>query len=141
MRFEVPQFIDIKDKIFGPFTFVQFIFVAGGGALGYLVIRLVPTFFKWPLAAIPAGFGIALAFFKYNGRPFTATVQAFAMYLFATKLYLWRQRPAKKEETMTKPPETKETEQNNKADEEEAQRLSDQRLHDLAWNLDILEHE
>jgi len=30
MRFEVPQFIEVEDKIFGPFTWKQFIYLMGG---------------------------------------------------------------------------------------------------------------
>jgi hypothetical protein len=29
MQFRVPQFIDIEDKLFGPLTFKQFIYLAG----------------------------------------------------------------------------------------------------------------
>jgi hypothetical protein len=30
MRHEVPQFIDIEDKIFGPLTFLQGLYLIGG---------------------------------------------------------------------------------------------------------------
>ncbi|MFM2424198.1 MAG: hypothetical protein RLZZ70_589, partial [Candidatus Parcubacteria bacterium] len=30
MQFEVPQFIEIEDKIFGPLTWKQFLYVGGG---------------------------------------------------------------------------------------------------------------
>ena len=137
MRFEVPQFIDIKDKIFGPFTFAQFIFIVGGAGLGYIIIRAVPTVFKYVLAALPLALGLALAFFKYNGRPFTYTLQAFFIFLFSNKLYLWRQRPAAKKPAQPNEPEAQENTEPTTTTQEE--RLSDQRLRDLAWNLDILE--
>ena len=135
MRFEVPQFIDVKDKIFGPFTLAQFIFLGGGLGLGYAVIRLVPTIVKWPLALVPAVFGVALAFYKVNGRPLTLMVQAFALYLFANKLFIWHQRTERPAETQPKATKKKKSE----PVVEEVQPMTNERLRDLAWNLDILE--
>ena len=43
MRFEVPQFIDIEDKIIGPLTWRQFIYL-GGGVGGAVVIFLTTNF-------------------------------------------------------------------------------------------------
>ena len=42
MQFQVPQFIEVEDKIFGPLTFKQFVYVAGGAGLAYLVWRVSP---------------------------------------------------------------------------------------------------
>ena len=35
MQFQVPQFLDVEDKIVGPFTIKQFIYLAGGVGMGY----------------------------------------------------------------------------------------------------------
>ena len=40
MQFKVPQFLDIEDKIFGPFTFREFIYLAGAAGLCFV-------FYKW----------------------------------------------------------------------------------------------
>lgn len=90
MQFKVPQFIDVEDKVFGPFTFKQFVYLAGGAGLSYLSFRLLPGFIA--LFAIPifAGFALALAFFKYNDKPFINTVEAYLKYTFRSKTYLWR---------------------------------------------------
>ena len=132
MRFEVPQFIDIKDKIFGPFTFAQFLFLGGGLGLAYAITRIIPTFLKYPIALIPAVFGLALAFYKVNGRPFAMMVQAFFIYIFSNKLFIWSQRTIAPEVK----PAKKEKEQ---PAEEFVQPITNDRLRDLAWNLDILE--
>ena len=42
MRFEVPQFIEIEDKIFGPLTWKQFIYLAGGAGFGVIAFFLLP---------------------------------------------------------------------------------------------------
>jgi len=41
MRHEVPQFIDIEDKIFGPLTFFQGLYLLGGFFGAFSVFYLV----------------------------------------------------------------------------------------------------
>ncbi|HEU4677400.1 MAG TPA: PrgI family protein [Candidatus Paceibacterota bacterium] len=90
MRFEVPQFIEIEDKIIGPLTWKQFVYVAGG--VGILVILWVslPTLL-FLLFGLP--FGIlagSLAFHRVNNRPFSIFLESFLSYAGKGKLYLWR---------------------------------------------------
>jgi len=172
MRYEVPQFIDVKDKIFGPFTLHQFIFLAGGAGLGYLAFRTIPTVFKYPIAAIPVLLGLALAFYKFNGRPFIVMMQAFFTHLFSNKLYTWQKRDAmyeknmqakkkkglfgsKKKESPTQPMVKKSSETPglrgksglaaslDKVDiqSSDGPKMSEAKIKDLAWNLDILDGE
>ena len=42
MRFQVPQFIEVEDKIFGPLTLKQFIYVFGGGGLCFVFYTFLP---------------------------------------------------------------------------------------------------
>jgi hypothetical protein len=90
MRFEVPQFIEVEDKIVGPLTWRQFIYLAGG--IGILVVFyfLLPfilfAILGLPLAAL-AGF---LAFHRVNNRPFSVFLESFFNYMRRGKLYLWR---------------------------------------------------
>ena len=44
MRFQVPQFIEVEDKIFGPLTLKQFIYLAGAGGLVFVLWRVLPLF-------------------------------------------------------------------------------------------------
>lgn len=136
MRFEVPQFIDVKDKIFGPFTLNQFIFLGGGLGLGYAITRLVPTFLKYPLALIPVVLGLALAFYKVNGRPFPLIIQAFFVYLFSSKLFIWSQRMQSSADQGT---DKKKKEKKAPTPAPVEAPMTNDRLRDLAWNLDILE--
>ena len=41
MQFKVPQFIDVEDKLFGPVTFKEFVYLAGGAGLIYVIYKLV----------------------------------------------------------------------------------------------------
>lgn len=129
MQFQVPQFIEVEDKIFGPLTFKQFIYVAGALGVSFVIFSYLP-FFIAVLIIIPvAALGFALAFYKMNGRPFILTLEALFKYSLNKKLYIWK-RGEKKPGT------------EQKSDEAAAQglvvpRLSDSKLKDLAWGLDV----
>jgi hypothetical protein len=92
MRFEVPQFIEIEDKIFGPLSWRQFLYLSGGvgmaGVLFFTTHILVFIFIGIPLAIL-AG---ALAFYPVNNRPFSYFLEAIFNYLGGQRLYLWRQK-------------------------------------------------
>ncbi len=90
MRFEVPQFIEVEDKIFGPFTWKQFIYLAGAaGALIALYIFL--PFFLFLLIGTPiALFAAGLAFFPVNNRPLSVFVESMVKYASGSRLYLWK---------------------------------------------------
>jgi len=92
MQFKVPQFVEIEDKIVGPLTIKQFLFLGGGGALLF-VLWLFLTLGAFIVLAIPIG-GItaALAFYKPNGQPFIALIGSMIRYLSKPRLYLWRKK-------------------------------------------------
>jgi hypothetical protein len=90
MRFEVPQFIEIEDKIFGPFTWRQFVYLAGGGGSAVVLYLSLPLILfvvvGIPIVAL-AGF---LAFHQVNSRPFSVFLESFFTYMTSNKLYLWK---------------------------------------------------
>jgi hypothetical protein len=91
MRFEVPQFIEIEDKIFGPLTWRQFLYLGGGIGAAIAIFFIMPWWvfilIGLPLSAL-AG---ALSFYPVNNRPFSFFLEAIFNYLGGTKQYLWRQ--------------------------------------------------
>ena len=90
MQFQVPQFIDIEDKIIGPLTLKQFAYIAVGGFVLFLLYYLL-QFWLWLMIGSIVGLFIAgLAFFKYNGRPFMVLVFAFFNYFWQPRLYIWK---------------------------------------------------
>lgn len=90
MQFEVPQFIEIEDKIFGPLTWRQFLYI-GGGVGGVIVIYVLLPFVFAVLIGLPvAALSFALAFYPINNRPFSFFVEAIYNYFLNTRLYLWR---------------------------------------------------
>src|SRR3989337_4032462 len=106
MRFKVPQFIDIEDKIFGPFTFKEFVYLAGGAGLCYVFFRILPLYASVPLILIVATFSLCLTFVKINKKPFIEILQAFFMYLLQSKLYIWKKKMEKTKKEAPMPPST-----------------------------------
>ncbi len=131
MKFAVPQFIDVEDKIFGPLTFRQFVYLAGGGGLCYLLIRLLPTFLGIVIALPIAALAGALAFIKFNNKPFLDIIESAVNYVLRNKLYIWRKDKLandteKKGDDLTKIPTY-------------VPKLSPSKLHDISWGLDVLD--
>ena len=90
MRFEVPQFIDVEDKIIGPLTWKQFIYVAGGGGTLFILYITLP-FFLFVILGIPFGlFAAGLAFYRINNRPLALMLEAIATYFGKSRLYIWK---------------------------------------------------
>ncbi|MDC1205586.1 PrgI family protein [Candidatus Pacebacteria bacterium] len=90
MRFEVPQFIEIEDKIFGPFTWKQFVYLIGG--VGFAIVLFLTTnLFVFILVGVPiGGLAVLLAFYKINNRPFSSFLESMMQYFGHSKLYLWK---------------------------------------------------
>jgi len=93
MQFNIPQFIEVEDKIVGPFTLKQFLYLAGAGVFLFFVWYFF-KFWVFILFAIPVGgFAVALAFVKINGRPLINYLTAFISYMKKPRLYVWKKRP------------------------------------------------
>lgn len=134
MRFEIPQFINVPDKLFGPFTFRQALYLVGGGGIIFLLYKILPTFFAILLGLPVAAFALALVFYNPNGRPFIDMVESFLLYSFTHKFYLWRPsepKPGAQDITQIHQPFPQE---GALPEENKSQKLSD-----LAWSLDILD--
>jgi hypothetical protein len=136
MRFQVPQFIEVEDKIFGPLTFKQFIYLAGGAGLCLILLLLLPRIVGIILSIFVVAFSVSLAFYKINNRPFVVFLESAATYFANPKLYIW-----KKEDRMPEPSA-------KKAAVVPASelgiggfipKLSNSKLKDLTWSLDTKE--
>lgn len=137
MRYQVPQFIEIEDKMFGSLTLKQFIYLAGSAGIAYGIYYFLPALIAWPLAIAMVALGVALAFYKFDGhRPFIFVLeQAFRFYL-NPKRFVWKQDMNKKpKDVVTQAKEIV----NVKASDVLVPKLSDSKLRDLSWSLDIHE--
>jgi|SRR5680860_610270 len=128
MQFKVPQFIDIEDKLFGPFSFKQFAYLVGGGGLIYILYRILPFWLAIiPIIIIGTLAGL-LTFYKINNQPFIYYLQAGIGYFISSKLYIWKQR-------ILKPGEEKEEE--IKEPTSMLPNVSSNSLKDLSFSLDV----
>ena len=96
MEFHVPQFIDFEDKVIGPFTWKQFLFLLGGGGTGYAAYVIIHFFpFNLLVGLAFAGLGLTLAFYPKEkfGRPFAEVLESAVKYYFRGKLYTWKKAP------------------------------------------------
>jgi len=137
MQFKVPQFLDIEDKIFGPFTFREFIYLAGGAGICFVFYKL----FGLVGGAIPilimAGFSLTLTFYKPNNKPFVNMLESGFKYFTQNKLYIWKKRIEKKKSEVEK--QSMSNDANKIRMMKESGQLSGSRLRDLAWSLDVLD--
>lgn len=130
MRFQVPQFIEFEDKIFGPLTLKQFIYLAGGVGICVVFFSFLPKFIAVILSVPVLVFVGALAFYKVNNKPFIEMVEAFFHYTLKNKLYIWNKKDKTPEETKFKEREKTEL---------YVPKLSDSKLRDMTWSLDVKE--
>jgi hypothetical protein len=132
MEYQVPQFIEVEDKIFGPFTLAQFIYVAGGLGLCAIAFVYLP-FLLAVLISIPVlAFAGALAFYKVNNKPFIDVVQSAFGYFTGGKLYLWK-KDSDSTSPMTSVAPAPVVDPNNR----QALGITAGKLHELAWSLDV----
>lgn len=99
MDYQVPQYIDIEDKIVGPFTLKQFIYLLIGAG----VLFLLYTFLKFSAFIIVGSpiaiFSILMAFYKPSGNiKFGKFVAGFLKFIGKPNIYTWKKKPSKKEE-------------------------------------------
>ncbi|MAG12508.1 hypothetical protein CL630_01720 [bacterium] len=130
MRFQVPQFIEVEDKIFGPFTFKQFIYLAGGAGISFILYKALPLFFAILFISPILVLTLALAFYKINKKPFVAILESAFRYTLQKKLYIWK----KEEKKIKKKAQAPHTDPLIVVP-----RLSDSKLKDIAWSLDVHE--
>jgi hypothetical protein len=131
MQFQVPQFIEVEDKLFGPLTATQFIYVVGGGGFAVAMWLLLPLWAAILLGGPVLGLGLALAFYKVNDRPLISVLESAFEYFSKSKLYIWehgRNAPV---------PENSKERENDPAKFVPAATAN--KLKDLAWSLDVHE--
>ncbi len=134
MQFEVPQFIEIEDKIFGPLSWRQFLYLGGGIGLGVTLFIVDIPFIVFILVGIPVIIlAVALAFYPVNNRPFSFFLEAVLNYSRSKKLYLWR----KKEEIIHKNQFTPASVTDNNQTPTRAQKPKKQNVASLARRLEM----
>ncbi len=94
MQFQVPQFIETEDKIIGPFTIRQFIYVAAGGAFSFFLYFTVQTWLWAFLSIFILGGTAALALVKVGGRPLVHAALSAVRFYWQPQTYIWKPETA-----------------------------------------------
>ena len=127
MQYSVPQFIDIEDKIVGPLTGKQTLYLLLGGAILF-VAQITCDMGLFIVIAIPTiVFSLALAFYKPQGRTLAAYLKAAVLYIISPHIFIWK-REISKQEIKRAIKKTKK--------ELPKKAITKNRLRELAWILD-----
>lgn len=135
MRFSVPQFIDVEDKIIGPLTLKQGVYIIGGvGVAVVLFIQfgfLVAILFGGPIFFL----SFLLAFVKIHGRPFIDILASAFFFATKNKLYLWK-KTTKKGGVISNASASLRNSTSPQVNHPASVEMSQSRLKKLAWSLD-----
>lgn len=133
MMFSVPQFIDIEDKIAGPLTWRQLLWMIGMGAVLLVMFNMFDMglfiVFAIPVVLLFVG----LAFYRPNGMPLPIFIYHSIFFLFRPKVSVW-ERPVMPMITKAKP--ANRTEQQQGPTPTSEKHLTNDRLKELAALVD-----
>lgn len=141
MEYQVPQFIDVEDKVVGPLTMKQFIYIAGASGACVVFFVYLPTLFAFILAIPTVALAVTLSFYKVNGKTFIEMLEAGFNYYTGAKLFLWKHQDHKPgiAEARAAAAAAAATAEASKISRphHETPKLTRDRLSELAWSLDI----
>lgn len=105
MQFQVPQFIETEDKIIGPLTLRQFLYVAAGAGIAFVLFFFLQTWLWIIITMVISSVSVAFAFVKINGRPLSALAGSAFGFYWKPRFYLWeKEQPSAPEEKRFKLP-------------------------------------
>lgn len=88
-QYKVPQNIDMQDRVVGPLTLFQFLYLLAGGMVFYTTLK-TPGAIDLIVIGLPAAaFALAFAFLKINDQPFSRFITSFIFFLLHPKKRVW----------------------------------------------------
>jgi len=90
MQFQVPQFIDIEDKVIGPLTIKQFLYLLCAGVIIFILYKIFNLFTTIILAIPIISIAIAVSFVKVGGQPFMVIIKNFLGFIKKPDFYVWK---------------------------------------------------
>jgi len=90
MQYKVPQKIDLEDKIIGPLTLKQFLYLLGGGIIIYLILSTYPkSIWVYLVIFLLALLSIAFAFVKIQEQDLAFVLFSIIKYLLRPRQRFW----------------------------------------------------
>lgn len=128
MQYSVPQFIDVEDKIVGPFTGKQTLYLmVGGGLILFIFSFFQIGFFILSLLVIVPGV-LVFAFYKPKGITVAQYMANFLKYYTSNHIYIW----AREDDRSF----MKQVQKKKKVVELETKTVPKSKIKELAWVLD-----
>ena len=90
MQYKVPQKIDLEDKIVGPLTLKQFLYLMSGGMIIYVALNFASTAVFFMITIPVAIVSLALAFLKIQDQPFAKFLISLLLYFFRPRERVWQ---------------------------------------------------
>ena len=102
MKYNVPQYIDIEDKIAFQLTAKQLGWFALGGVVIFIGWNFLSSgaFYVW--ATIVALIALAFAFYRPAGLPLASFLKFAVLFLFKPKIYVWKRSFSDKQDVIKK---------------------------------------
>jgi hypothetical protein len=95
MMFNVPQFIDVEDKIAGPLTWRQLLWMIGMGAALLVFFNMFDPALFFIIAVPTVLLFVGLAFYRPNGIPLVVYIFHAILFIFRPKVAVW-ERPVRR---------------------------------------------
>lgn len=89
MMFNVPQFIDVEDKIAGPLTWRQLLWMIGMGAVVLMLFMFLDGALLFVAATPVVLLFLLFAFYRPGGQSFIQYVMSAFFFLFRPKVMMW----------------------------------------------------
>ncbi|TRZ80381.1 PrgI family protein [bacterium] len=90
MRYQLPQFIEMEDKLIGPFSLKQFLYLIFVPAFCWGIHYFVRTPYVILVGIIFFPIALLLAFYQPNGRPFIDAIRGLLRYIRRPQMYVWK---------------------------------------------------
>lgn len=132
MQYSIPQFIETEDRIIGPLTLKQFLWLlGGGGVLTFVWMVTGGNMAVFIVAAIPVGAIFAgLAFVKISNQTLLSFLTNILLFAFSSQLRVWQRTYEYHRESKVI------VQKNVKKDANAKKEFTQSRIAELAWILD-----
>ena len=90
MQYQVPQFVEVEDKIVGPLTLKQTLYIGVPALFSVILYFTVQTWLWLMLSVITVGGGLSLALVKLNGQPLRKVLGGAVDFYWQPQSYVWQ---------------------------------------------------
>ncbi len=98
MKVKIPQGVTKEDKLIGPLTLKQFLYILGGSSIIFIAYQYYARAYLYPtefvvIGLLTAVFTLALAFANVNGRSFEIFLVNLSKFITSSKQRSWQKSP------------------------------------------------